>query len=130
MNDLKKYLKTIRSLFPIYGPYERRFYTDLKNNIFEYSKNCMEPSLSDLENKFGSPPNIISEYLANIDTNYLSKQLSRSKYIRNTCACTIIALIIALVIWGGSNYKSYLDFQDALPAIEETTIEIHNEDSN
>lgn len=126
MNDLIKFQKTVRSLFPVYGPYERRFFNDLKNNISEYTEHRTDVKFSDLEDEFGSPTNIISDYLSSVDTNYLSKQLSYTNYIRYTCICMIIIFFIALIIWNISNYKAYLDFYDALPAIEETTIQINN----
>lgn len=124
MNDLKKYLKTIRSLFPVYGHYEKRFFADLKNNIAEYVESCPNPSFSDLKQVFGTPASIISEYLSSVDTNYLAKQLSRARYIRTTCVFTIIAFFIALTICYAYTYKAYLEFQKALPAIEETTLEV------
>ena len=125
MNDLNKYLKTIRSLFPVYGHYEKRFFSDLKNNLTEYAETHPNSSFSDLSQAFGSPASIISEYLSSVDTAYLSKQLSRTKHIRRTCICTIIALIIALAIGYAYTYKAYLEFEKALPAIEETTIEVN-----
>ena len=124
MNDIKKYKKSIRSLFPIYGSQEKRFYADLENNITEYTKNSTDISLTDLENEFGTPAKIISDYLSNVDTAYLSKQLSRTRYTKAVCISFIIVCIIALTIWGAVYYKAYQDFINALPAIEETEIEI------
>lgn len=125
MNDLKKYQQTIRSLFPVYGLYEKRFLTDLNNNIAEYVETYPNPSFSDLEQKFGSPAVVISEYLSSVDTHYLSTQLSRTKYIRIACICIIITFFAVLTICYVYNYKAYIDFQKALPAIEETTIHIN-----
>lgn len=123
MNDLSKYLKTINSLFPIYGAYEKRFFSDLKANINEFIEIHPNLTLTDLENHFGTPSTIISEYLSSINTEYLTKQLSRTKMIRVSCICIFCSLIVGLGICTAFNYKAYLEFQDALPAIKEIYIE-------
>ena len=109
-------------MFPIYGPYEKRFYSDFKQNISEFADTKENIIFSDLEEKFGSPANIIQDYLNNVDTNYLLKQLSHAKHVRITCFCFILVIISAITIWGVTNYISFKAFQDNLPAIEETTI--------
>lgn len=58
-------------MFPVYGSYEKRFYTDLKNNIAEYTKKFPDANISDLESEFGSLANVIREYLSNVDSDYL-----------------------------------------------------------
>lgn len=123
MNNIKKYKKSIRSLFPIYGPQEKRFYTDLENNITEYTKNSTDISLADLENEFGTPAKIISDYLSNADTDYLYKQLSRTKYIKAAFISFLITCVIALAALGVVYYKAYQTFEENMPATEETEIE-------
>lgn len=126
MSDSTNYLKTLRALFPIYGPYEKRFFSDFKNNIDEFITFHPHPCREDLEDNFGPPTAVISEYLASINTDYLARQLSRTKFIRITCLSILCTLIIGLGIFTAFNYKSYLDFQDALPAIREITIETND----
>lgn len=98
MNDVKRYLRNIRSVFPIYSSYEKRFYEDLKNSIEEYTYNAKINSFSDLENEFGSPTKIICDYLSSVDADYLSKQLSRIKYLRIICISIVVVCIISLSI--------------------------------
>ena len=114
MNDITKYEKMVRGMFPIYGSYEKRFYSDLKQNIVGFS---------DLQERFGSPTDIIQDYYENVDPDYLIKQLSRTRYIRFTCLIAVLAIVAALVIWNITNYISYKTFEENLPAIEKTTIE-------
>lgn len=126
MNDITKYKKMIRSMFPIYGPYEKRFYSDLKQNIAEFVDNRENIEFSDLQEEFGSPAAIIQDYLDNVNSDYLIKQLSRTKYIRISCSFIILGIISILAVWGITNYLSYKTFQENLPAIEQTTIEYIN----
>ncbi len=123
MNDITKFEKMVRDMFPIYGPYEKRFYSDLKKNIAEFSDRNDSVVFSDLQKKFGSPTDVIRDYFDNVEPDYLIKQLSRTRYIRLTCFIVILAIISALVAWNIKNYIAYKTFEENLPAIEKTTIE-------
>ena len=126
MNNIKKYKKSIRALFPIYGPQEKRFYADLENNIMEYAKstgNTADISFADLENEFGTPAKITSDYLSHVDPDYLYKQLSRTKYIKAAFVTFFISCIIALAALVIFYYKAYQTFEENMPATEEVEIE-------
>ena len=126
MNDIRKYEKMVRSMFPVYGPYKKRFYSDFRRNLSEFNLIHSDPDFSELEKQFGKPSDIIRDYLEHADTNYLIRQLSRTKHIRYACICVICGMIAGLTIWSAFCYRSYKEFQDNLPAIEETTIEYLN----
>ena len=123
MNDITKFEKMVRDMFPIYGPYEKRFYTDLKQNIAEFCEYKEHIAFLDLQEKFGSPTDIIQDYLDNVDPDYLIRQLSRTKYIRFSCSFIVLGIIVVLTVWNITNYISYKTFQENLPAMEKTTIE-------
>ncbi len=126
MNDIRKYEKMIRSMFPVYGPYEKRFYSDFRRNLSEYNLTQKDPDFSDLEKQFGKPSDIIRDYLEHADTGYLIRQLYRTKHIKTACVCVLCGIIAGLIIWNASCYHSYQVFMENLPAIEETTIEYLN----
>ena len=73
---------------------------------------------------FGSPEEIVIQYLTNIDPNYLSKKLSISKYVKVTCTVLISVILIAFLIWNIVLYNARQEFINALPANEDTTITI------
>ena len=79
---------------------------------------------SDFEDEFGSPEEIVIQYLTNIDPNYLSKKLSISKYVKVTCTVLISVILIAFLIWNIVLYNARQEFINALPANEDTTITI------
>ena len=127
MNDAKKYLRTIRHLLPVYSSYEKRFYSDFKNAVTEHMLLFPDSKFADLECAFGVPKIIICDYFSTVDKDYLSKCMSKIRYIRIIVFCIVFCCVLALSVWSGFIYKSYRDFQDALPAIEETTIIIDNQ---
>ncbi|MFP3155224.1 DUF6120 family protein [Lachnospiraceae bacterium ZAX-1] len=126
MNERKKYQNTIRSLFPVYGPYEKRFFEDLKSSIAEYTQSFEYVRFSDLEKEFGTPTNIMSEYISNLKPEYLRKQLLRSKHIRIMCISITVIFIIFLIIGKVYFHKAYLKFQETIPAVKETSIQYHD----
>ena len=124
MNDSKRYLKKIRAILPVWGSYEKRFYKDIRSNVTEFCMAHPDYTYSDLEHEFTSPEEIVSHYLTSIDPDYLSRKLSFSKYVKATCTVLISAILIAFLIWNIVLYNARQEFINALPANEDTTIEI------
>lgn len=124
MNDSKRYLKKIRAILPVWGSYEKRFYKDILSNVTEFCMAHPDYTYSDLEHEFTSPEEIVSHYLTSIDPDYLSRKLSFAKYVKATCTVLISAILIAFLIWNIVLYNARQEFINALPANEDTTIEI------
>ena len=116
MNDSKRYLKKIRAILPVWGSYEKRFYKDIRSNVTEFCMAHPDYTYSDLEHEFTSPEEIVSHYLTSIDPDYLSRKA--------TCTVLISAILIAFLIWNIVLYNARQEFINALPANEDTTIEI------
>ena len=121
MNDSKRYLKKIRAILPVWGSYEKRFYKDIRSNVTEF---CMAHPDYTYSDEFTSPEEIVSHYLTSIDPDYLSRKLSFAKYVKATCTVLISAILIAFLIWNIVLYNARQEFINALPANEDTTIEI------
>ena len=124
MNDSKRYLKKIRAILPVWGSYEKRFYKDIRSNVTEFCMAHPDYTYSDLEHEFTSPEEIVSHHLTSIDPDYLSRKLSFAKYVKATCTGLISAILIAFLIWNIVLYNARQEFINALPANEDTTIEI------
>ena len=63
MDDIIKFQNDIKSLFPDYGQYEENFLAEIQQSILEYVKEYPNASRSDLEQVFGTPSHIISDYM-------------------------------------------------------------------
>ena len=124
MKDSKRYLRKVRALLPVWGSYEKRFYKDIRSNVTEFCMAHPDYTYSDLEHEFTSPEEIVSHYLTSIDPDYLSRKLSFAKYVKATCTVLISAILIAFLIWNIVLYNARQEFINALPANEDTTIEI------
>ena len=54
MKDSKRYLRKIRTLLPVWGSYEKRFYKDIRSNVTEFCNVHPDYTYSDLGQLFAS----------------------------------------------------------------------------
>lgn len=121
MHDCKKYLRAIKRMFPIYGTNEKKFLSNIENQV-NHLGNCTYDTLVE---ELGEPTDIISSYYQEIDTNDLIKKLN----IKRTSIyfiTMITVIILSTCLW--RTYilnKAYKDFESGIPVeLQETIIEI------
>ena len=74
MTITRKYIRQCRTLFPVYGNSERTFLNRLKVQINEHLDLFPDLSYEELVKQFGTPKEVIMEYYANADDDYLLKK--------------------------------------------------------
>ena len=79
MTITRKYIRQCRTLFPVYGNSERTFLNRLKVQINEHLDLFPDLSYEELVKQFGTPKEVIMEYYANADDDYLLKKLMYQK---------------------------------------------------
>ena len=79
MTITRKYIRQCRTLFPVYGTSERTFLNRLKVQIHEHLDLFPDLSYEELVKQFGTPKEVIMEYYANADDDYLLKKLMYQK---------------------------------------------------
>lgn len=121
--ELRKYYKQIRALFPIYTALEKRFLTDLQEDISTFISEHAECAVPAIKEKFGEPQEIIQDYLETVDAEYLCKHIRRTKYIRIGVLCIVILIAAVCALKAGLYYKSYQDVQNTIVTKEVTIIE-------
>jgi nucleotide-binding universal stress UspA family protein len=122
-DTLKHYLKQIKSLFPVYGKHEKRFLTDFEKDIQDYLQSDSEASVESAISHFGSPADIIQDYMDNIDIDDLIKRARFAKTVR--AGVIIIVLIVAIVAatLSVTYYYQSKEAQEALASIVEIEID-------
>lgn len=119
----KKYYKQIQSLIPCRGKYERQLLKTYKNRILELNTNNPNISYNDLQKELGTPIEIIDEYYTNVDILYLIKKIQIMKWIKIAILIILLAIIIALTIFGITTYKTFKIFEENEIFFTETIIE-------
>ena len=85
-------------IIPVYGNSERTFLNRLKVQINEHLDLFPDLSYEELVKQFGTPKEVIMEYYANADDDYLLKKIDVSKKIKKifTFYCNIISELLFL----------------------------------
>lgn len=100
MNKIcKKYIKEVKAMFPVKGKKERLY---LKNLARDVEMLCEEENITIKENlyeKYGKPVEVVAEYFATVETDYVLKKLRISRYIK-----ALIAVIITIIVVYSSVY--------------------------
>ena len=115
MTITRKYIRQCRTLFPVYGNSERTFLNRLKVQINEHLDLFPDLSYEELVKQFGSPKEVIMEYYANADDDYLLKKIDVSKKLKR------FLLFIAILFLSYFFYESYTIYQ-ALNLIKDQQI--------
>lgn len=118
----KQYVKTVKSFFPMYGKGERKYLKSLELNIVDF---CEEASISDLDElyeKFGNPSEVVNTYYTSMDTNYILKQISRTKLLRVLGVALISSILIALSAYCTLLYAQFQIFENEQVHFVETII--------
>lgn len=107
---IKKYLKSIKKLFPIYGEKEKLYIQNLQTPLLEYASEKEELSYEDLAEEFGTPSHVVSEYFSEVDEEYLFRQLRIKGYVKTF----LVFVLVAFLAFNG--YCCYWAYQDYLNA--------------
>ena len=115
MTITRKYIRQCRTLFPVYGNSERTFLNRLKVQINEHLDLFPDLIYEELVKQFGTPKEVIMEYYANADDDYLLKKIDVSKKLKR------FLLFIAILFLSYFFYESYTIYQ-ALNLIKDQQI--------
>ena len=119
----KNYLNQIKYLFPMFSKHEKRFLNDLTASIENYLHDNPSASYDSICSEFGTPQDVIADYIEALDIEYIIKRLKTRRIVRKILFTLLITLIIALVIYTFFAYQSYLDAKSAIPTKEIIVIE-------
>jgi hypothetical protein len=122
-DTVKHYLKQIKSLFPVYGKYEKRFLMDFEKSIQGYLEGDAEMTVEKAISHFGSPGDIIQDYMENINIDDLIKRVHIARKIRmGIIAIVLIAAIVFTSIFI-MYYQHHKEAQKAIVSVVEVEIE-------
>ena len=101
---------------------ERRFFQDFSANVREYQAIHPMSTLSDLEEEFGRPKDIIMDYFYNMNSSSYLLYMKRARYLRIITASVIIFLIAGTIIESYFYYTLYKEWATNEIKSEQTVI--------
>lgn len=125
-NDIKKYIKYVKKIIPIYSKDKKEFIQLLTQKIIEFSNEHDSCSYQDIVDEFGSPNEVAGSYIESLENDDIIKQLNK-KYIFKTLVTIII--FISIGIWCLEIYHFNKLYQDARDSIHGYWVEEITEDS-
>ncbi len=126
MNTTKKYLRNVRSSFPVFRKNERQFFDEFKLTVDEYKALYPECSMDDLNKKFGTPKEIVIDYFNNMDSEKYLSTMRKSLYIKISIVTTLVLFIIFFFLQTYLLFQARNNFEKSMIKTEEITI-IQNE---
>ena len=101
-NDIKKYIKYVKKIIPIYSKDKKEFIQLLTQKIIEFSNEHDSCSYQDIVDEFGSPNEVAGSYIETLNSDEIIKKLNKKKII-NIFISVIIILCIS--VWGCERYR-------------------------
>ena len=94
---VKKYCREIRKWLPCSWNLKKRIISEISDNVAHYLSDAPTATYSDIEQRFGTPKQIATTYINEMDTSDLLENLRVKRKITTAIIGTCIALI---AIWG------------------------------
>ncbi|MEE0777560.1 MAG: DUF6120 family protein [Massilimicrobiota sp.] len=120
--DVKKYLKNVKLLFPIFSKSERMYYQQLKDTLLKNYNNSAI-SYNDIVEKIGEPYELVQAYYEEVNTQQLMKKLKIQSWIRYIGVIIVATVIIVSLLRSFYLNKLYEEFKEAQPVSTEEIIE-------
>lgn len=119
--EINRYLKDIKLLMPAFGKEEKEYYRRLKENILKVSNG--DESYEDIVEKIGTPNELISSYIDEIDSKVLIMKMKKQKWIRYIGITIIVIIAILGVLRSYYLHDLYEDVKNSQPMVVEEIIE-------
>lgn len=120
--EIKVYMRRVKTLFPLFGRERKRFLKDLKDSVDLYVGGGGDSSYAGLIERFGDPEEVVFNYIAAMDEEVLNKKISETRYVRILVIVAIIAIVVCtgiILYWG---YDSYMQAINSIGVEGETII--------
>lgn len=114
IRNAKNYLGVLKTLFPLITIREGRFLRDMRVELMEYCKRHPDVTYEEINEEFGYPEDVLKEYIASQDGNYLLKTLKKKHTWKISLTIVITATFICVICFLTVIYKSYSDSKNAV----------------
>lgn len=107
--ELQRYFRSIRSWLPCSPKQKRQIMDQVKENVLAFCEEHPEADMNAVENQFGSPCQIASAYVDDLDTPDLLTALRLRKRI---FTAVIAGLVAAMLLWGWAVGTAVMEQRD------------------
>lgn len=103
----KVYVSQVKAILPVWGKKEKDFVRKLHDNLYDYCEDNNINSIEDLYKGFGTPQEIVFEYISLMEPNEISKRINTAKYIKILAISVITLTLLATMFLGCYAYCAH-----------------------
>ena len=114
MNKIcKEYISEIKALFPIKRKPEKDYIKKIAADVADYCEEANVTSKQELYDNYGRPNDVVNNYFATVDTEYVVKQIRTTRLIRVAVAVLLILATISTSLMCYILYTEHQMFKEA-----------------
>ncbi len=121
-NAARDYIRQVKAIFPLYGRERKRFINDLKEAVESHIEDTKDGSYEDIVKHFGSPAEVVSDYIEGMDPEALYRKITFRRRITTIAVIALIAVLIGVVIDLLWDYSAYRKDVESIVVERETII--------
>ena len=121
-NAARDYIRQVKAIFPLYGRERKRFINDLKEAVESHIEDTKDGSYEDIVKHFGSPAEVVSDYIEGMDPEALYRKITFRRRITTIAVIALIAVLIGVVIDLLWDYLAYRKDVESIVVERETII--------
>lgn len=120
----RQYISEVKSLFPLKGKAEKEYINKLISDVSAYCEEADVSSKEDLYSSYGTPEDVVHNYLSLSDTAYIAKRIRVSTQIRRMAVALIVLAAITTSACCLYFYHLYqMDLRQEVVICEEIIVE-------
>lgn len=106
-NICKAYVSQVKTILPVWGKKEQDFVRKLHDNLCDYCEDNNATAIDELYKGYGTPQEIVFDYISLMEPNEISKRINTAKYIKILIVSLIITALFATSLLGVYTYAEY-----------------------
>ncbi len=106
-SEIESYLKEVKLLMPIHFRAERKYLRDFRTSVEKFIGDDSSITRPVVEQHFGRPQQVITEYLYTLNQYELCKRTSLRKSMKRFAALLIVLFLLSAVFRYGTFYMAH-----------------------
>lgn len=108
MDNIRKvYVSQVKAILPVWGRCEKRFVKKLHNDLADYCEDNSVSVIDELYKGFGTPQEIVFEYISLMKPQEISKRINTARYIKTLVVSLFSIALILTALLGLNAYARY-----------------------
>ena len=117
----KAYVSQVKAILPVSGKKEKAFVRKLHSDLRDYCEYNNINHIEELYKKYGTPQEVVFEYISLMEPDVISKRINTAKYIKILAISLISLALVATSVFALYIYSEYQSFKnEELVTIEQT----------